>query len=153
MQQQHCWVTLGCAAVLLLALTACGGPANGGVEVPPVTPASTPTAVATARPTLDSAALLVQLQRTAALDEAVGHCAALIGAAADQARIRIETSKEQDCVPCNRLPIGSLSRGAPIDEIALPPEAGSLVWVTIGDLLCIYLFDGQEYRPSAVTHW
>lgn len=144
---------LGCTAALLMGLAACGGPAVGGVGSPPATSAATSTAVATARPTPDGAALLAQLKRTAVLDEAIGQCAAALGGAADQALIRIETPKELDCVPCNRLPIGSLSRGAPIGEIALPPEAGSWVWVTVGDLLCVYLFDGQEYKPSSVTHW
>lgn len=152
---RNLWPGIGCAVALLMALASCGTPLADGIPTPPpgTAPAPPVGATVTGRPTADPAAILAQLRRTATLAEAAGQCAAMLGVSPDQALIRIETPKEQDCVPCNRLPIGSLSRGVPVGEISLPLEPRSWVWVTVGDLLCVYLFDGQEFKPSSVTHW
>ncbi|MCX7670064.1 MAG: hypothetical protein N2439_08325 [Anaerolineae bacterium] len=118
-------------------------------------PDATPAAVIapSATPTRDHARLLAGLRPTASLKDAAGQCAALIGRAGEAARVRIETPKEQGCVPCNRLPIGSADRGIPAGEIALPLENYSWVWITVDDLLCVYLYEGQTFKPSSVTHW
>ncbi len=145
------WLWSGSVA-LVLAGCAVAAPA---LPPPTVTSAQVPTRppapAATATP--DHAQMLARLQRTASLDEAAGQCAALIGKAADAAYARVETPKEQDCVPCNKLPIGFSDRGIPVREVKLPLEGRSWVWLTVDDLLCVYLYEQGEFKPSSVTHW
>ncbi len=121
----------------------------------PAASSGTPPVIITpsATPTPDHAQMLARLQATASLKEASGQCAALIGRTADAARVRVETPKEQGCMPCNKLPIDSTDRGVPADKIALPLEEHSWVWVTVDGLLCVYLYEDQRFKPSSVTHW
>lgn len=136
-----------CGIVVAAALSALAGCAGRSAPA-----AVEPRASATVPPTPDSAQILQLLQPAATLHEAAGQCAAALGAAVETTLVRIETPKEQECLPCNKLPIGS-ERGAPLAEIVLPLERGSWVWLTVGDLLCIYLYDGQAFKPSSVTRW
>jgi len=127
---------------------------NGGPTLtvaPAQTPMADPEKSATATP--DHAQMLARLRRTASLNEAAEQCAALIGKAADVARVRVETPKDQGCVPCNKSPIDSMDRGVPVGKIALPLEDHSGVWLTVEDLLCIYLYEQREFVPASVTHW
>ncbi|MGC8781972.1 MAG: hypothetical protein ACP5UQ_14015 [Anaerolineae bacterium] len=142
------WLT----AALLTGCAAPGARVTPTFAPAPTRPSSIPI-VPSATPTFDHAQMLARLRRTALLEDAVGQCAALIGQTADIARVRVETPKEQGCVPCNKLPIGSADRGIPADEVVLPLEENSWIWVTVDDLLCIYLYEGREFKPSSVTHW
>lgn len=143
------WLWSGSVA-LVLAGCAVAAPA---LPTPTVTPAQVPIQSPAPAATADHAQMLARLQRTASLDEAAGQCAALIGKAADAAYARVETPKEQDCVPCNKLPIGAGQRGIPVREVKLPLEDRSWVWLTVDDLLCVYLYEQGEFKPSSVTHW
>jgi hypothetical protein len=146
---------LGCALALLMALAGCVAPITAVTPTPIVAPAPTPIPVATAaaRPTPDSAQIMTRLWRVASLQEAAEQCAQAVDAAAGVVRVRVETPMGDQCVPCNRLPIDYVDRGTPVNEVALPLNAGSWVWLTVDDLLCIYWYDEQVFQPSSVTHW
>ena len=80
-------------------------------------------------------------------------CANAIGAPAGLARVRIEPPTGDGCVPCNKLPLGYMDRGVPVGEVAQPLADGAWIWLTVEDLLCIYLHDAGEFKPSSVTQW
>ncbi len=125
-------------------------------SAPTITPMGIPSSTVepfSATPTPSHAQMLARLQPTASLPDAAHQCAALIGRTGDAARVRVETLKEQECMPCNKLPIGSTDRGIPAGEVAWPPEDSSWVWITVDELLCIYLYARQELKPSSVTRW
>jgi hypothetical protein len=116
-------------------------------------PTATVAPAATVRPTPDAAQIMAQLGRAASLQGAAEQCAAAIGAPAPVARVRVEPPADDGCAPCNKLPLGYVDRGVAVGDVALPLAAGSWVWLTVEDLLCLYLYDGQEFRPSSATHW
>lgn len=147
-------VALGGAFALLIAIGACSAPR---MVAPPTVvataPPATPIVIATAKPTRDAAQIMTRLRRTASLQGAVEQCAAAIGAPAGVARVRIEAPAGDGCTPCNKLPIGYIDKGVPVSEVAQPLADGAWVWLTVDDMLCIFLYDGQEFKPSSVTRW
>lgn len=146
----------GCAVALLIALTGCNAP---GMATTPVLTVAAPTSVpvatstAIARPTPDTERIRLRLQRTDSLQEVAEQCANAIGMPASLARVRVEPPAGDGCTPCNKLPIGYVDRGVPIAEVAQPLADGSWIWLTVENLLCIYLFDAGEFKPSSVTQW
>ncbi len=123
---------------------------SGGCT-PLLTPPSP--ATATARPTPDTAQIWSSLQPTASLQEAAEQCAAAIGVSADAARIRIEVDAGDQCIPCNRVPLEYMDRGQPLSEVKQPLPEAAWVWLTVEELLCIYLHDGETFKPTSVTRW
>lgn len=147
---------LGCALALLMALVGCVAPDIAATPVLTVTapsPAPVATSTAIARPTPDIERIRTRLQRTDSLQGVAGQCADAIGSPASLARVRIEQPAGDGCTPCNKLPIGYVDRGVPITEVGQPLADGSWIWLTVENLLCIYLFDAGEFKPSSVTQW
>jgi hypothetical protein len=147
-------VALGGAFALLIAIGGCSAPS---MVAPPTVVATTPPATlivtATAKPTRDAVQIMTRLRRTASLQGVAEQCAAAIGAPAGVARVRIEAPAGDGCTPCNKLPIGYIDKGVPVSEVAQPLADGAWVWLTVDDMLCIFLYDGQEFKPSSVTRW
>lgn len=146
---------LGCVTVLLMASAGCAAPNTTAIPIPTATilPTSEPIATPAARPTPDVERIRTRLERTDSLQGVAEQCAAAINAPADLARVRIEPPAGDGCTPCNKLPLGYVDRGVPINEVAQPLADGSWIWLTVEDLLCIYLFDGNEFKPSSVMRW
>ena len=146
---------LGCVMALLMAIAGCAAPITSVTPTPTAVPAPTPVPVSTAttRPTPDTRQILAQLQRSASLQRVAEQCAAAINASVGLARVRIEPPTGDGCVPCNKLPLAYLNRGVPISEVPQPLADGSWIWLTVGDLLCFYVFDAGEFKPSSVTQW
>ena len=146
---------LGCVMALLMAIAGCAAPITAVTPTLTAAPAPTPVPVATAtpRPTPDARQILAQLQRSASLQGVAEQCANAIGAPAGLARVRIEPPTGDGCVPCNKLPLGYMDRGVPVGEVAQPLADGAWIWLTVEDLLCIYLHDAGEFKPSSVTQW
>ena len=59
----------------------------------------------------------------------------------------------EDRQPAAALPGGSQPPSVPVSEVAQPLVDGSWIWLTVEDLLCIYVFDAGEFKPSSVTQW
>ena len=145
----------GCVMALLMAIAGCAAPITAVTPTLTAAPAPTPVPVATAtpRPTPDARQILAQLRRSASLQGVAEQCANAIGAPAGLARVRIEPPTGDGCVPCNKLPLGYLNRGVPVSEVAQPLADGAWIWLTVENLLCIYLHDAGEFKPSSVTQW
>lgn len=147
------YLIVGCAAALLIALAGCVAPNTAATPIPTVATLPTSAPVATARPTPDIEQIRTRLRRADSLQGVASQCAAAINAPADLARVRVEPPMGDGCVPCNKLPLGYVDRGVPVNEVALPLAEGSWIWLTVEDLLCIYVFDAGEFKPSSVTRW
>ena len=145
---------LECVAVLLMVLAGCVAPDAVATPIPTVTilptsePAATPTVRPRPRPSESEPGFSGRIHCKGAIQ-----CAAAINAPADLARVRIEPPTVDGCVPCNKLPLAYLNRGVPISEVAQPLADGSWIWLTVEDLLCFYVFDAGEFKPSSVTQW
>ncbi len=130
-------------ALLLLAVAACAPPAVSVPAAREVSPELTPTP--------DTTAILAQLAPVATLEEAAEQCAGALGVTADAVRARTEGPVTAGtCVPCAQLPAGFTEEGVPISEITLPLAAGSSVWLTAREVTCLYLYDGEEFKPLSV---
>ncbi|GEM_PF-2384416 len=147
-------ILLGWMAALLALTAGCGASVTAIAPAPTPPVERAPVAAATSSgPAIDAGAIRARLQRVATLAEAAGQCAAAVGGEVQAVRVRVETSKEQECVPCNRLPIGAVERGLPLSEVQLPVAPGSWVWLSADALLCVFWYDGEEFIPTVVTRW
>jgi len=142
-------ISLAWVLVLLTLSVGCAP-----LAAPPELAASaTATATATTRPTADTAQIWESLRQTASLQEAAEQCAAAIGMSAGAARIRIEVDAGDQCIPCNRVPLEYMDRGQPLSEVKQPLPDTAWVWLTVEELLCVYLYDGETFKPTSVTRW
>ena len=153
---------------LLVALTGCGAlPAPtrpvSGVEpsAPPAAraesltstalPAPQPTLMVAPLPTVDTRQTLAKLSQVRTLPEAARDCAQALGGTPDAVRVRVqEPVREIQCLPCGVPPLGQVDTGRPVAEVALPLVDGSSVWLTMGDVICAYYYDGQAFKPASV---
>ncbi len=143
-------VLTGWMAVLSATAAGCGAPVMTAAPISTPAVVSSPIVTPAATPPLDLVAVRARLQRAATLEAAARQCAAAAGETAQAVRVRVETAREQECVPCNRLPIGTMDRGLPVESVQLPIAPNSWVWLSAGDLLCVYGYDGAEFTPAAV---
>jgi hypothetical protein len=141
--------------VLLIALAGCSAPDMAGAPTPAAAmrPAPAPTAAVTVRPTPDIEQIRTRLQRADSLQGVASQCAAAINAPAELARVRVEPPAGDGCSPCSKLPLGYMDRGVPLSEVKLPLVDSSWIWLTVEDLLCIYVLDAGVFKPSSVTQW
>ncbi|MDH7486824.1 MAG: hypothetical protein QHJ81_11175 [Anaerolineae bacterium] len=135
---------------LMLAVQACA-PVAAPVPTPAVNiaPTATPTASATLPP-LDAEAIAARLTPVATVSQAAGQLAAVLGTTPDAVRVRVEAPPVGACAACDRPPVGEPEEGVPVGDGALPLAPASAVWLTVRNVVCHYVYDGQELKPISV---
>jgi hypothetical protein len=130
------------AAALLFAASAC-------VAVP-VRPDASPRPVTAA--TVDRAAVRSQLGKAASLTVAAADCASALRVPVTDVTAAVQApDAESRCVTCYRPAPGGAEQGAALAGVAMPLLPGTTVRLIVGDVTCIYLFDGDNYRPASVV--
>ncbi len=132
-------ICVACYAALVVAC-APGGPA---------VPASQPTATETSK-VVDPDAVMAQLTSVDTLTDAAEQLASVLGTTANAIRVRMTPGGI--CVPCSGMPENVASAEpaeAPVSAVPLPLAKGSLLWLSAGDLVCFYYFDGEKLAPQS----
>ena len=122
-----------------------------------LTGAPTAAPIETATPTaVDVEAIAAQLVPVVTLDQAAEQFASALGTTPDVTRALVEEPGKADtCIPCDQLPVEVVEanrerEGVPINEVPLPLEPGSAVWITVQDVVCLYVYNGRQFTPLSV---
>jgi len=144
-----------CLMLVLIAI-ACA-PVGQPASVPQPTIASTATVplITSVSPVpMDPETIAAHLTPVATLDQAARQLARLLGTTLSAVRARIEPPfKPGACMSCDKPPVDASEselKGVPIREVHQPIAPGSAVWLTVQNIVCLYVYDGQELKPASV---
>ena len=142
------YVALFFAAVL--SVSACM-PTTWSVMTPTVT---VPPSLSIPHARMDSKAIMAHLTPADTIEQVVMQLAGLLDTTPDRIKVRVEPPVTSGaCMTCDRPPaevMESEMMWSRLGEVRQPIPPGSAIWLAVQDVMCLYLYDGEVFKPVSV---